>query len=357
MRVAMISRHSCIRVFKEGHALKRRGQYVELAAMMSTFGYNAFDTFSLYSDRDMLQRYVKEASKRVDLFHVHNEPDWLVRAVREVTDKPIIYDIHDLESLRWQREPDQDELDAFGMSQGWVHVSEPCRIAAEKIHGADKPSVTLPCYANEVFFHENPGDPSWNTVVYEGGLATTSALPAHRDDEQGTNFRNYVPVVKAFGEQGYNFMLFTTAQVTPGKYENVGGVVLGALSYYAMLMAIRPYGFGFVGASVKYPIMDGAMPNKLFEYISQGVVPVVYNAEEAGNFVEDLGIGIKLTSLDNLREQLKRGPECRERLLEVRDALAMERHIDGVIDLYEEVLCKSEQKSRIDLSELSPALI
>ena len=48
-------------------------------------------------------------------------------AIREVTDKPIIYDIHDLESLRWQREPDQYELNAFGMSDGWVHVSDPCR--------------------------------------------------------------------------------------------------------------------------------------------------------------------------------------------------------------------------------------
>jgi len=333
----MISRHNCIRVFKEGHALRQRGLEVDLVAMVATFGYNAFDTFTMYSDREMLERSVKEADKRVDLFHVHNEPDWLVPIVRANTDKPIIYDIHDLESLRWQRDPDQDELDAFGMSQGWVHVSEPCRIAAEKIHGNGKPSTVLPCFANDIFYSPDDNDVSWNSIVYEGGLATTSALPAHRKGEQGTNFRNYVPVVKAFAEQGFNFALFSTAQVEPGKYESVGGVVMGALPYYAMLMALRPYGFGLVGAAVKYPIMDGAMPNKLFEYISQGVVPVVYNADEAGKFVEDLGIGIWLHDLDNLREKLAVGPERRKRLLEVRPALTMERHIDQIIDLYEKV--------------------
>jgi hypothetical protein len=307
--------------------------------MMATFGFNIFNSQTLYSDRDMLRRSVEKAAKTADLFHVHNEPDWIVEDVRVSTDKPIVYDVHDLDSLRWQREPNQDELNAFDMSDGWVHVSEPCRLEAEKLHGNTKPHTTIPSYVNDVFYGPDPaGDVSWSSIVYEGGLATTDELPSHRDNEKGTNFRNYLPVVKAFADEGYNFMLYSSANVQEGAYENVGGVLGGKLGYSTMLTAIRPYGFGLVGATVDYPIMQMAMPNKLFEYISQGVVPVCYNASTAADFCEEHGIGIRLDGLDNLKEQLADGPACRERILAKRHDWTMEKHIDDVQGLYMEVL-------------------
>jgi hypothetical protein len=338
MRVAMVTRHSCIRVFKEGFALKQAGLDVDIISMVATFGFNAFDTFYMYNDRDMLKRSVEEAAGRADLFHVHNEPDWLVPVVRSATDKPIIYDVHDLDSFRWQREPYQDELDSFTMSNGWVHVSDACRVEAENLHGNTKANRTIPSYVNDVFYGPEPaGDVSWSSIVYEGGLASTSELPAHRE-EKGTNFRNYLPVVEAFTDQGYNFMLYSTMPITDGAYEQVGGVVLSSLPYVSMLTAIRPYAFGLVGAAINYPIMQAAMPNKLFEYISQGVVPVCYNAETAADFCEEHGIGIRLDGLDNLQEQLADGPACRERLLAKRHEWTMEKHINDIQDLYTEVL-------------------
>jgi len=313
------------------------GVEVDLIGMIATFGFNAFDTFMLYSDRDMLLRSVKQADRTADLFHVHNEPDWLVPLVRSVSNKPIIYDIHDLDSFRWQRDPYQDEIDSFCMSDGWIHVSEPCRIEAEKIHGNGKPAEVLPSYVNRVFYNENIGSVSWDSIVYEGGLATTDDLPAHRE-ERGTNFRNYVPVVKAFADEGYNVTLYSTSPVTKGVYENVGGVVMSQLPYTSMLSALRPHAFGLVGAARNYPLMQAAMPNKLFEYISQGVVPVCYNADTAADFCEEHGIGIRLTSLDNIREQLADGPAIRERLLEKRHEFVMEDNINAISNLYLEVL-------------------
>jgi hypothetical protein len=335
----MVSRHSCIRVFKQGLALSQAGYTVDHIAMMATFGFNIFNTLTLYSDRAMLRRAVEKAAVTADLFHVHNEPDWLVEDVRAMTDKPVIYDVHDLDSLRWQRAPNQDELNAFQMSDGWVHVSDPCRVEAEKLHGNTKPHTTIPSYVNDVFYGpELAGDVSWTSIVYEGGLATTSELPAHRDNEKGTNFRNYLPVVKAFTEQGYNFMLYSSAQVAEGAYENVGGVFGGKLGYSSMLTAIQPYAFGLVGAATDYPIMQMAMPNKLFEYISQGVVPVCYNAEHAADFCEEHGIGIRLESLEDIPAQLADGPQCRDRLLALRREFTMEKHIASIQELYEAVL-------------------
>jgi hypothetical protein len=312
---------------------------IDQASMLNTFGFNIYDTQMTWSDRPMLKRAIARADKDTDIFHVHNEPDWLVPDVREMTDKPIIYDIHDLDSFRWQRDPNQYEVDSFAMSDGWVHVSEPCKVEAEKLHGNTKANRTIPSYVNEVFYGpESAGDVSWSTIVYEGGLASTSELPDHREGERGTNFRNYLPVVEAFTDQDYNFSIYSTNQVEDGKYEDLGATITTRLPYTHMLTAIRPFGFGLVGAAADYPLMQAAMPNKLFEYISQGVVPVCYNADTAADFCEEHGIGIRLDGLDNLKEQLADGPACRERILAKRREWTMEKHISTIQDLYMEVV-------------------
>jgi hypothetical protein len=339
MRVCMVSHHSCIRVFKQGFALAQLDDVtVGHIAFLTTFGFNIFDTMTVFSDREMLRRSVGKAAEKADLFHVHNEPDWLVGNVRAMTDKPIVYDIHDLESLRWQRGPDQDQLDSFGMSDAWVHVSEPCRIEAEKLHGNSKPNAMLPSFVNDIFYGPTPaGDVSWDSIVYEGGLSSESTYKAHTGEEI-SNFRNYLPVVEAFTKQGFNVQLYATGQINDNAYEELGAVVGTSLAYPVMLAAIRPYAFGLVGASKKFPLMQAALPNKLFEYISQGVVPVCYNADAAADFCEKHGIGIRLDGLDDLKEQLKDGPACRERLLEKRHDWAMEKHIGKIIELYEAIL-------------------
>ena len=132
--------------------------------------------------------------------------------------------------------------------------------------------------------------------------------------------------------------MFSTADVDNAAYLNAGGVVITRLPYTLMLTAVRPFAFGLVGASRDYPLMQAAMPNKLFEYISQGVVPVCYNADAAADFCLEHGIGIRLDGLDNLREQLADGPQIRERLLNKRHEWTMEANIKTVDDLYQEVL-------------------
>jgi hypothetical protein len=84
--------------------------------------------------------------------------------------------------------------------------------------------------------------------------------------------------------------------------------------------------------------MMAAMPNKLFEYMSQGVVPLILNAAEAGKFCrENGGIGVEVESLDDLHEILLAGRVARERILATREEMVMENHIQPLIDLYEEI--------------------
>jgi len=326
----MVSSHACIRVFKQSSTLTNLGFEVEQVARQAPFGFNMFESMSLYFDREQLQRAVKMS--KADIFHVHNEPDWMVEAVREVTDRPIIFDAHDLDSLRRFPNVSDDEKSAFECADAFVHVSEPCREHAEKMHGDKKPSIVLYSYMNEVFV-KDVGDCSFSSVVYEGGLSEKSELT-----ENTFNLRFYAPVVDEFIKQGFNFYIYPAAQTTQNLYEGLGAVVSQPLHYPHMLNALKAFGYGLLGSIVSAPLMEAAMPNKLFEYMSQGVVPVILNASEASKFATEHGIGITLDGTENLKEQLKDGPKIRKQVLKKRHDFTMEKNIQPLIDLYKGLL-------------------
>ena len=331
MRICMVSSHACIRVVKESLALVERGHNVEMVARQAPFGFNMFDSLSIYHGEDMLKKTIR--GLHADIFHVHNEPDWMVKAVREATDKPIVFDIHDINSLRYESEPDEHEKAAFECADAFIHVSESCKAWADKVHGEREHSIILYSYVNERFVRRDEGGASFASVVYEGGLAEEENLEGDQ-----FNMRFYAPIVKAFIDQGFNFYLFPANITQKGLYENLGAYVAAPTHYPVMLTGLRAFGFGLLGARAPARLMESAMPNKLFEYLSQGVVPVICNAAEASKFVAEHDIGITLTSLENLQEQLMRGPEIRENVMKKRYDFTMEKQIDKLIDLYEELL-------------------
>lgn len=309
---------------------------MDVLARQAPFGYNKFHTFTGFYDAGQLARSVQGSP--ADLFHVHNEPDWMVKVVKDAGGgRPVVFDIHDLESLRWQREPDQNEREAFEAADAYVHVSIPCKQAAERYH-ASKPNIVLYSWVNEEYIPKHVGDVSWTSICYEGGLSTLPPL----EEQEGRiihNMRSFQPVVAAFVEQGFNVYLFPADGHDPNDltYENLGAYVAAPTIYPVMLAGLRAFGFGLVGAPASSHLLEAAMPNKLFEYMSQGVVPVCMNASEAARFVEDQGIGIRLDGLENLSKQLQAGPVLRQALLKLREQYTMEAHIGPLVELYQMV--------------------
>lgn len=336
-RICMVSHHGCIRVFKESMALIHNSYKVDTVSNQLPFGHNAFETASFFFDEDQLRRTIAEHP--ADIFHVHNEPDWMVRTVREATKKPIVYDIHDLESMRWNQKPDKDEKDAFEMANAYVHVSFPCRDAANKYHQNGKPNIVLHPYVNAEFVPETVGDTARNAMVYEGGISPDKTGKRF-DGKEMENIRYYLPIVEAFIKQGFSFTIFAADGVPLGHtYHNLTAAVYQGVMYPTLLAGLRPYGIGLVGSWYKAKLMDAAMPNKLFEYISQGVVPVMYNANEAAQFCKAFGgIGIELKGLKDLREQIdSQFDKARKRLLEVRETFTMEANIEPLMGMYREI--------------------
>lgn len=311
-----------------------RGHEVDIAIPFAqTFGFNAFGVVYLYSDTDHLQRTIRDS--KADIFHVHSDPNWLVPLVKEAAGgRPVIHDVHDPESMRTGQKPDAHEIAAMTVCDGIIHVSKGCQAYMEKTHGATKPTELIYSAVPEAGYHFNK-TANFDAIVYQGGLTSRMQGP-----DGLVYFRNLHYVVQQFIEQGYQFSLFSANEENLDlSYEKMGAFLTKNLNYSTMLNALRLHGFGFVGSPVITPIIKYAMPNKLFEYISQGVVPVCWNADEAGEFVKEHGIGIWLKGdLDELRIKLKDGMRIREKLVKTGKQFAMESQANKLEKFYKSFL-------------------
>lgn len=341
VKIAMVSWHGCIRVFKESLALQQAGHSVYLITHSAPWGVNLWDKVCLYVDKNQLARTIRECD--ADIFHVHNEPDWLVPVVREGTKRPVIFDVHDLESLRWGNGPNQVEYDAFRAADGFVHVSDPCRFAAEQFHGSDKPTRVILSYVNREFVapegHIIPA-PSFRSIVYEGGLdATEDPQPiAGEPHKFKVNIRNFIRLFGDLYQQGFSVNVLSASPVVNNRYEEVGTSVAPPMSYQSMLFGLRPFGLGFVGAAFSAELMEFALPNKLFEYMSQGVVPFCLFAKESARFLEQNECGFSIKHPKELLGHEGEYEKYRRNVLARRHEFVMELQTESLLSLYEEVM-------------------
>lgn len=333
MRILHVSNRPDIRAWKQAVVMLDRGHQVEFAGPTDGFGSNMYTRNFLFTDNKQLERTVQES--RADVIHVHSDPNWLVPLVKQAAgSRPVIHDVHDPESMRTGQPPDRHELEAMRCVDGIIHVSEMCRTYSEKTHGADKPTIIVHSAVPLVLYGEGR-NANMNAVCYQGGLTSLKV------DHQGfAYYRNMTYVVEQFIKEKYQFSLFSAgSDELDHSYERLGAFLTRHLPYTTMLTGLRLHGFGFVGSPVVTPIIRAAMPNKLFEYISQGVVPICWNTDEAGEFVTKHGIGFHLHGdLVNLREQLKDGYRVREKLLKLRREFAMESQAEKLENFYQSLI-------------------
>lgn len=331
MRILHVSQYSDIRAFKQALIMADRGHEVDiLSPSVQNFGGNIYNSAMVYLSDKQLENSIRNSM--ADVIHVHTEPDWLVSKVKTCAgDRPVIFDWHDPESIRHGGDPLESEKQAFADADAVIHVSDGFRYLCEKTHGVGKKPITVIHSLVPDVFYKHIQSVSWDSICYEGGLSN-----AGHTDPKFYHYRNLEYVVDKFIEAGYNFSLYTTANSEIGNtYDMMGAFVCRGAYYGNMLAGLRVHGFGFVGTAAVMKLLNNTLPNKLYEYISQGVVPVCWNAEESGRFCEQNGIGINLTGdLDDLRERLKEGPALREKLLKVNRNFAMESEAEKLERFY-----------------------
>jgi hypothetical protein len=314
-------------VGKEATALLSKGFDVSSISFETPKWSDRFTYSIICNSQSQFKRAIEKSD--ADIFHVHNTPDWLVTSVREATNRPIVYDIHDPEVMRLGK-PGELELEAHEACNATVYPSDTCRIFTNDYFKQTKPSITLYPYVNEMYKVNPIAWPSWDSIVYEGGMS---------DNEE--SYRYYLDLFMTFAKLNFNVFAMPSGWATGTKVYTNRITMLGPYTYESMLRALRSFGFGIVGSQFKFDLMHAAMPNKLFEYIHCGVVPLVFNMGEAATYVTENKIGLDMTALAgrpdsgvSKRDMIKMGRELRKNVLAIRKTLYFEDHIMPLINLY-----------------------
>lgn len=364
MKICMVSHHGCIRVWKEAQMLMDEGHTVAVVSdHMHGMEITRYHSFTKYFDASSLARAVQLYDEAgFDLFHVHNEPDWIVSVTRNNTTKPVIFDVHDLESARLSVAVTMEELVLMRQVDGVIHVSQEMAEYSDRIHRHRQPVEVIHTFTPAKLMvpagQVRAAKRIPKSVVYEGGITRAFEEPMKSRDYTGRNetvqksYRDYGIAFKALIKAGYNVHIYPCEMRDEDiyGYRVIGCTIHEPIPIYDLIPEMTQYEWSFVGCATPVPILDKAMPNKLFESMAAGCVPIVYCGKAAERWCLENGFGVSLDTLDSSEIQYKaqNAPEYRERFLMRRDEFTMESQYDRLMDFYENVFEYHAKKIKED---------
>lgn len=346
-KVLKLTYHCCIRVIKEAMPLIARGHEVHVVAAKVTQYADHFSSISVYNDQNQLISAIR-AHADCDVIHCHNEPSWFVSVAKEtLPDKPVVLDVHD--SMLLRRTDQQvlearnnaiyrytcDERNNFQLADGLVFVGPAMRDIVTEGYKLTQPSCVIPSVLPERFYRVDFG--KWmGGICYEGRIDIEHELA---DKWNFFQYSNYVPFAKKCREIGMDFHVYT-----PRKSEDVRkvyGEVCHLNPPYGLRELIKVMGghdWGLVGNIGAHEEWKHALPNKLFEYFGACLPVVCLNADESWDMIKDIGMGIKVDSVEELADRWKEHRECRKNVIKYRANFVMERHAPKLLDLYRKLV-------------------
>jgi len=276
---------------------------------------------------------IKQMDSLVDLYHVHNEPDCFVEPLKSVTKKPVIWDVHDLESQR-SGKIGEWEKSSMEKCDGICTVSPTYeKILAER---SGKPTMSYMSYVIQELFPQERTKVQHRGIVYEGGVGVTH----HRGIAQEFACRDWGDVFrKLTNEVGVPVWVYRANMAADvSALQGTGVMLMGPVPYDQLLGNMTAYEAGLVGSPFPDPMFDGALPNKLFEYISAGIPILAYNAgDDVNQFILATKFGAVLDNLNEIPDVLEefRKDKYRERMWRDRFNWTMERQIPSIEEFYQ----------------------
>ena len=339
MGVLSVSYHGCIRVVKEGLALLNAGVPVDFMAIRiaNREMQVMLPSISFY-DRPETYK-IKLGHAKADLLHIHNEPDWLVHVAKEARpDLPLVYDCHDLNCMRLGQ-AQLDEVLAMKAADAYIFPSEPYMEGAIKYHNLspDKPKAVIYSMCLDKMIVEGNEMPRVGGIAYEGGMNVLSS-DASEEQRQVYGYRDYRPIAEALTGMGIPFIVYSSNNRFMYEYMMAGAMYISTLQHNLLLRELTRHDWGLVGAARPHPQADTAMPNKLFEYMTAGIPPIVLNSAEAGKFVEHHGIGVVVDRVEDIPKVYKEHEKYRKRVQEVRHDFTMESQVPKIKAIYDTLL-------------------
>ena len=358
MKIAMVAGHACIRVQKMALPLLEKGHTVHLLAHKRPVFWEHYDSFmQAASTRQFLEAF-KVYEDKVDLFHCHNEPSWFVTALKEITKKPVILDVHDSwlsrmtqDELQFEREKNKDteafrisveERNNFQLADGLVFVSKPHSDIVTKEFDLLQPNLILPSYVPNFAYSYQAGTSQWlGGVIYEGRVDIPDETK-NGSKWHGFRYCVYLDLAKKFKEKGIPFHLYPGRDLsldqkfidTYGQY----AILHQAKEYSKLLNSICVHDWGLVGNLDYSPNWEVALPNKFFEYIAAMVPVVSMNASGVSDIIKEHGIGISVSSVEELMDRWMEHEQCRKALPRARHFFSMDNHINELETFYRQFI-------------------
>lgn len=285
-------------------------------------------------------RAIKFVDSQVDCYIAYNEPNWFVTQTKKSTKKPVIWDLHDLTSERDFVVREDERLEFLNadaiitQGPGYQQVAEGLRpdlkdtgkivSVLSAVPRSFWPDVNAPLLQH--------GATKMGGLVYEGGIASGAGGATE------FRYRWWQPVM---AELISNNIPVSIHVATGGPYEayaKAGVRVCQPMPYKTLLQNLTIYDWGLVGNAVHHPAFDKAWPNKLFEYIAAGVPVMVYDAKQAAEFVIDMGIGVRVDSVQDMIKAYPTADRYLENVLRVREKFCMENEVKKLEPLLQKLI-------------------
>ena len=259
------------------------------------------------------------------LYHVHGELHsfWPVEEIKQkAPNAKVILNVHDLTCARPNAQFDKSEQAGLSLcdAQVWT-TEEQRRFAGEQGLDISKPYCIVPNYVSRRYFIDSTPLPHIGGIVYEGGIDA-------RGDN--ANSRDFSPVADALDGE-----LFIFRGGNPVGY----GIERGTVFEYPLLFhRLAQHDWGLAGFHEPHPSWTHASVTKAYEYLAAGIPIISYNTPQLDP-VTDLGMGVVVTSLDELRAVRDLDPApYKKAVLKHREKFCVENSIPPLVELYERLV-------------------
>jgi len=338
LKVVALSWACCIRVIKESVELMKAGHNIHF--MQGQIRHPSFNdvmvTSSMYNDAMTLAaKFVayENTHGAVDIVHVHNEPSWMATCIKKAfPKKKVVLDVHDLQFIRGENGKwGIDEEDALKAADAFIF---PSKTYQEKMQQylEGKPSEVVYSMCNtEVmpkFFY-----PKVEGLCYQGGITF---------DNTGPDYCDYREMAKFLNGNGIPFYIYGANTMYHGYYYALGSICMQMFDYTPLLQQMTRQKWGYLGSQKEGNHQwDSAVPNKLFEYLAAGVIPIGSHAKEAEEYVRENDIGVVCNSLEEVAETV-RNPLMYEifakKIMEKRGQFTMDTQLKKIENLYKKII-------------------
>ncbi len=304
-------------------------------AYWDNHGLDYFSRKYHFTDWNILAKIIQNIEKDVDVFHVFTEPSELVSVVADHTNRPVLGEMKDSDFLRNGIKIEK-ESEAFRKADATIHPTKECMEALNEAYDFNGPTDWYwPLVPKDWYLDSGIGE----GAVYQGSMTTTQEVNELLAKGRDFSYRDYTKVFKAFNEAGLPVTCYTRASTRRAIKEHYRELVSfeDYLPYPELIKRFSEFKVGIATwGSQSTPALK-SIPNKPFEYMAGGLVPIALKGSVVGDWIEEHGVGY--TMIDDVPD-LSDIEDRRENLLKVRDDWCLETQVDRVIKIYKELTCQ-----------------